>query len=140
MAFLLLMTLSNCQKDSASVNPQAITLLGDWVWIATSGGLTGGFTYKPADNEEVILRIKANNQLDVLRNGALLYSGTYLTGTLRSIYTGKDTPSIQTQTQGTNPAPSPQLLTNGVISNLTAATLEIADNAYDGFGCSYRRK
>ena len=136
MAFLLLVLLSNCQKDS----PQAITLLGDWVWIATSGGFTGNFTYKPAANEEVILRIKASNQFDVLRNGTLLYSGTYTTGTMRSIYTSKDTPSIQTQTQPPYPADSPRLLTDGVISTLTATGMEIDDNAYDGYGCGYRRK
>ncbi|MBO0934735.1 hypothetical protein [Fibrella aquatilis] len=140
LAFLLLLALSNCQKDAASINPQATALTGDWVWIATSGGFTGGLTYKPATNEEIILRIKAGNQFDVLRNGTALYSGTYTTGTMRSIYTGKDTPSIQTQLQQPYPSGSPQLITNGVISSLRTTGMEIDDNAYDGFGCSYRRK
>jgi hypothetical protein len=136
-AFLLVVTLSNCQNDLASINPQTTALLGDWIWIATSGGY-GGAVVKPITNEEIILRFEVPNRLSVLRDGTLLYTGIYTTGTGSSIYTGKDALTVQASTSRSSQ--TPQLIINGVTEKLTPTELSIGDNKFDGYGSDYRRK
>jgi hypothetical protein len=67
----ILLGYSGCQQ-----NEPAHSLVGEWLWEQTSGGI-GGWTFKPRERQKVVVRYTKKGDFEVVRNDSLWYSGKY---------------------------------------------------------------
>jgi hypothetical protein len=51
-------------------------IVGDWRWVSSTGGIAG-WTVKPRNNDERILRLTADSKFEVYTNNKLLFSADY---------------------------------------------------------------
>ena len=68
---LFFLTVLGCTTDE----PRHL-VVGDWRWVSSTGGI-GGWTLKPKNNDERILRLTADGKFEVYTNNVLFFSANY---------------------------------------------------------------
>lgn len=133
-AALLALGAAACQQ--AVVSPKGGTsLVGEWHWVSSTGGLTGNQTYTPASTgteEKWVFRADSTYQVYATKQGTtqLTKSGTFSLGPAPSIYTGQPARALYLGGRQARPA---------IIEELSSTRLRLADNYPDGFGSTYER-
>ncbi|WP_316813115.1 hypothetical protein [Pedobacter heparinus] len=129
LAFTLL-AFTACKKQSQTSSFEK-QLLGKWQYTGQGGGISG--KYYPADPAvKTVLEFRNNQTFVRTENDQPVDQGPYELTSAKSIYTGKEDHAIRFDVTGVSP--------NRVcIISIRKDTLNIADNAYDGFTSSYIR-
>jgi hypothetical protein len=146
----LLAVSTGCEKSTepepAPTEVAGNELIGEWEWVQTVGGLTGGQTYTPISSGAAIKWVfKADStfQQYTTRQGVtqLTESTTFSVRSARSIYNGQPGRTLRINrhvSSGVSGPPVVQPVTYLVLT--LGAKLELADNNPDGFTQTYRRK
>jgi hypothetical protein len=134
LAVLFAICASACQKaDVAPANTDQ-SIVGEWHWVSSVGGLTGKQTYTPASTgstETWVLKADSSYQRRISQpSGAqTTETGTFSLGSVKSIYSGQPARTLTLRGKQSQ---------TFVIQELTSR-LVLADNWYDGFGHMYER-
>lgn len=146
----LLAVSTGCEKttepEPALTEVAGNELIGEWEWVQTVGGLTGGQTYTPMSSGTAVKWVfKADStfQQYTTRQGVtqLTESTTFSVRSARSIYSGQLARALRINRHVSGGASSPPIVQP--ITYLVAALgaeLKLADNNPDGFTQTYRRK
>lgn len=126
--------LSSCSRE-----PTPQLLIGDWLWVGSSGGIAGA-TYKPKPSERIILNMSGDGKFTVRQNDTLVHNGTFQLTKAKSIYSGKEEVALKTSEVKTSYQRVLRyvVVVDGVITP-SNTELFISDNSYDGFGSSFVR-
>ena len=137
-ALSLLPLLPRCAKPTGPGN----SLVGEWEWVRSQGGMTGTQTHTPASTGVAVRWVFApdstfqayETRQDTTRQTE---AGTYSLGSVRSFYTGQSTRALRFAPLPGTAVPARPV--TYVIEEL-GAQLGLADNCPDGFGHTYRRR
>ncbi|MVM33122.1 hypothetical protein GO755_23985 [Spirosoma sp. HMF4905] len=134
LAGILLSLVSGCSKE-----PAPLLLIGDWQWIGSSGGISGGIT-KPNMAERVVLRFSSDGKFSLHQNDTLTYSGLFRVTS--GVYYGKDKPQIDLeQVTYSNLPKNPRfVMFGGIITGISNSELSISMNADDGVTSIFSRQ
>ncbi len=129
LTFLLLIStffVFSCKKEEALLNN---SLAGTWQWVSSTGGIAGK-TFTPAsEGYERALSFTYNLKYNRSKNNLTEKSGTFEIITARSIYKTELVDFIKYDDE-----------TMSVIISQTSEELILADNNYDGFTETFKRK
>ena len=134
--FLTLAMLAGCKNDE----PRHL-IVGDWLWGGSSGGLTGG-RIEPKANERTVISFTGKGTFSISNNDTLQISGAYRLSPVKSIYKTGEATGIFTDNVVNHRLQSRSsffAIKFSVITSLTDSELNVGDNAYDGYGSSFKR-
>jgi hypothetical protein len=131
---LLGLCASACQKTDATPERAGQSILGEWHWVSTVGGISGKQIYTPASTGSTdtwVFKSDSTYQRYTTPRGGtpVAETGTFSFGSVKSIHTGQAARALilrgkQSQTF--------------LLEELTTR-LGLSDNYYDGFGHTYER-
>ena len=105
------------------------SIVGEWVWIQSSGGYAGN-TIRPAANTKFVLRFTSDSSYAEIRNDTVLLTSRYSIHLGQTIFQSDLMPVISFQNSS---------IPMKVIFKLSNDSLHLADNHYDGYGSLYIR-
>ena len=112
------------------------TIAGQWNWVRTDGGIAFHIHETPeSTGKSVRLILTENNKFALIENNTEVLSGTYKLFLKNSIYSGDQEPFIELSEQDQIQA----VVLNGIVQIISADTLTISDNMYDGVGSTFTR-
>jgi hypothetical protein len=131
LSTLLLLSLTQCKKDSSASLSLERKLTGKWLYTGSSGGIDGRI--QAADSSSpVVLEFKNNLAFVKTENGVVKAQGTYKLLKAHSIYSGKEEDAILFNDKEGQ-------MNNNFIINVDGDKLSIADNFYDGYTQGFKR-
>lgn len=74
IAFLTFFALISCRSDDEL---DIKTLVGDWEWISSSGGITGQTETPTTTGKTITIRFTEDNKYAIITNGAVTNEGTF---------------------------------------------------------------
>ena len=125
LGILAVMCAMACSNAIAPTTQQLLE--GDWTWVESSGGITGGTRTPASTGETLSLRFLGSDSVEVTRNGASQGATTYQ---LRSTDSGATT--FIDYAQGILGFDSQEL-------SLTLDILLLIDGCCDGFAYRFER-
>lgn len=132
LSFLLIITsllAFSCTKEEIlSANESTSSLVGEWRWISSTGGIAGKTITPSLAGYERKLVLTADLKFSRYKDNTLESSGTYQLTQGKSIYKVEQVDFIKFSDG-----------TSAVIISQSATELSLADNFYDGFGETYQR-
>ncbi len=132
LSFLLIITsllAFSCTKEEvSSANESTSSLVGEWRWISSTGGIAGKTITPSSAGYERKLVLTADLKFSRYKDNTLESSGTYQLTQGKSIYKVEQVDFIKFSDG-----------TSAVIISQSATELSLADNFYDGFGETYQR-
>ena len=132
LSFLLIITsllAFSCTKEEIlSANESTSSLVGEWRWISSTGGIAGKTITPSSAGYERKLVLTADLKFSRYKDNTLESSGTYQLTQGKSIYKVEQVDFIKFSDG-----------TSAVIISQSATELSLADNFYDGFGETYQR-
>lgn len=132
LSFLLILAALfafSCTKEEVSTASESTsTLVGEWRWISSTGGIAGKTITPSSAGYERKLVLTADLKFSRYKDNSLESSGTYQLTQGKSIYKVEQVDFIKFSDG-----------TSAVIMSQSAAELSLADNFYDGFSESYQR-
>lgn len=118
--------MTGCKKIPVP-DPNAKVIFGEWKYVNSSGGFTGGQTAGGFDSDTWI-EFKETGKYQVHNNWRRIYSEKFKFQTKRSIYTGNDEPTIVYDKKTSQ------------TFRVSGDTLFLFDQAYDAFGYTFVKK
>jgi hypothetical protein len=133
LAALLGLCATACQRKT-DASPTTQSLLGEWHWVATTGGFTGRQTYTPASTgttETWVFNADSTYRHYTSRLGSppVTETGAFSLGSVKSIHSGQAARALILR------GPAGQTF---VLEEVTTR-LALSDNIYDGFSYTYER-
>ncbi len=128
LVVLSLLALSCNNAPSSIDSSQPAALAGNWLWTGAIGGLTGNQVIRPLN--KTVVSFTGGGMFSVYQNDTLLRTSMYSVKKGKTIYSADSMNIILFQDT---------TIERRVIFKLTADSLELADNFYDGFGYTYIR-
>ena len=119
----LLLFNTSCSKDT---DPNA-DIMGKWNWVSSDGGLIGAHYTPASTGRNVVLQFTRGNNFYTYTNGTLTTQGTF---TVRMIEdSGRQRRYIEFSSG----------MGSEIIALVTPTTLQLGENANDGFAHLYKR-
>lgn len=118
--------LTNCKKISVP-DPNAKVIFGEWKYVSSSGGFSGGQTSGEFGKDSWI-EFKETGKYQVHNNWRRIHCEKFKFETKRSIYTGNDEPTITYDKK------------TAQTYKVSGDTLFLFDQAYDAFGYTFIKK
>ncbi len=132
LSFLLIITslfAFSCTKEEvSSASESKSSLVGEWRWISSTGGIAGKTITPSSAGYERKLVLTSDLKFSRYKDNTLESSGTYQLTQGKSIYKVEQVDFIKFSDG-----------TSAVIISQSATELSLADNFYDGFGETYQR-
>jgi hypothetical protein len=126
---LSLLVFPSCGEPIGIDSPQHITIYGKWLWVATSGGITGRII-TPPPGTMVIHTYTSDGFFSIVRNDTLQKFVRYSIEKQKSNYSD-DSLDVIIYHDST--------IFKQVIEYLSVDTLSLSDHMIDGFGSLYIR-
>ncbi|AFK03098.1 hypothetical protein Emtol_1958 [Emticicia oligotrophica DSM 17448] len=128
LIFATLFTFSCSKEEVKATNETTNSLVGEWRWISSTGGIAGKTITPSTAGYERRLVLTSDLKFSRYKDNKLEISGTYQITQGKSIYKPEQVDFIKFSDS-----------TSAVIMSQTADELSLADNFYDGFSESYQR-
>jgi ADP-glucose pyrophosphorylase len=120
----------NCHSNPTNTNSSSTTsLTGQWRWISTSGGISGG-VIKPSNNNKQTLLITSDSLYNEYRNDTLTFSDQFTIIKAKTIYSIDSLNVIDFHTSKRF---------NLSVLRLAVDTLVLGDNVFDGYIYEYSK-
>ncbi len=133
---LLLFAVWSCDKDDVADNRMK-GFVGDWNWIQTDGGIAYHIHDTPESIEKSYRIILTDAyEISIIENELERVISSYALSLKESIYSGEPELFLEVS----DDVQIPSLVVNGIITLVSADTLTIADNNYDGVGSTFVRR
>jgi hypothetical protein len=128
--FILSLLILSCSEEPAGIdNSKRVTINGKWLWVATSGGITGRII-TPPPGTMVIHTYTSDGFFSIVRNDTLQKFVRYSIEKQKSNYSD-DSLDVIIYHDST--------IFKQVIEYLSVDTLSLSDHMIDGFGSLYIR-
>ena len=130
LAYLLLAAFYGCISNPLSGDgSQSVTLVGQWLWVQSSGGLQGKIITPPAGDRSTV-RFTSDWKYYSYSHDTLKGSTSYSLIRDKTIYSRDSLDVIVFQDSS---------MPNLVVVQLTRDTLCLGDNMFDGFSSTFVR-
>ncbi len=113
------------------------SLVGNWSWVSTNGGIGNHINETPTSTgKEIMFKISNDFKYEILENNISKSIGTYSLTLKNSIYSTEKQVHIQLSEE--NSAVS-GVVTSGIILFDESGKLNISDNFHDGIGSQFSK-
>jgi hypothetical protein len=120
----------NCHSNPTNTNSSSTTsLTGQWLWVSSSGGISGGVII-PSNNNKQTLLITSDSLFNEYRNDTLTFSDHFTITKEKTIYSVDSLNVIDFQTSRRF---------NLSVIRLAIDTLVLGDNIFDGYIYKYSK-
>ena len=131
--FLFVLTaylITDCESYPINPAPAKYQLVGEWLWLSRTGGITGG-TITPNEGTKQTIKFSPDSLYSVYSNDSLIYRYNFNMQKKRTIYSVDSLDVICFQ--------SMSMSGQRVILRLTYDTLMLGDNLVDGYTYLYKK-
>jgi hypothetical protein len=139
LTIIFILTFLSCKKDNENDIQKLNTVVGDWTWLKSYGGLTGNVMQTPAStNSTKRIIFKDNGEFVMIENGHTTQNTTYFTSREKSTLF-LDTFNFVTVNYKFIINGKYTIIPMRYIIQSMSDTLEIDEDVYDGFVHTYLR-
>jgi len=129
LLMLAISTLLSCANKLPAVEKET-NLTGTWNWTQRQGGFAGKTETAEKTGNKLVLEFSSQNKYRLEENNQLISEGEYSIVRQKSIYDHSMTDAIHFSDESRQ---------DQLIQSLSADTLILADNHFDGFADTYVR-
>ena len=143
ISFTIVLSFSviSCEKDNGIIEDNNSSIVGEWIWLKSYGGFTGGDIQTPEQNGiEKIVKFYNNDTVEIFENEVLIHKTDYFLSREESILLNDtfDFLTINYKYWIINPDSIITLPMRYIIRDLSD-TLMLDEDVYDGYGHLYKR-
>ncbi len=129
LSFVIILFVS-CKKESSITEStgEDVQLFGKWEWTESCGGFAGGYYY-PEEGKKIVHLFSPDGMYYSFRNDTITNQSKYSLTKQKSIYSGELLDFIVFESKADDE----------VIIKLSADSLILGDNYFDGYTSLYKR-